>query len=64
MEEDRMSKELDDARCRLRTASWNLARWRRIGIFSNRDERKLREAEQELFAALDHSAVVEARNGH
>jgi hypothetical protein len=44
---------LEDAKARLRTASWNLWRWRRLPALSNRDERMLREAEQEFLAALD-----------
>jgi hypothetical protein len=50
------------ARARLRTASWELAKWRRIDISTrtNRDDRMLREAEQEFLAALDHSGNIEA----
>lgn len=44
---------LADAQADLRTASWMLTKWRRCGIFSNRDERLLREAECNFLAALD-----------
>ena len=55
-----MPKMLADAHCALRTASWTLAKQRRCGIYSNRDERMLREAEQDFLAQLDRTWLVQA----
>jgi hypothetical protein len=51
---------LAEAQADLRTASWTLAKQRRCGIFSNRDERMLREAERDFLAALDRMHDVQS----
>jgi hypothetical protein len=52
-------KLLDDAKAELRTASWNLHRWRRLPPLSSRDDRMLAEAEQTFRKALDRSHEVQ-----